>query len=82
MNNPHLSGQIAKWILLLQEFNFVVNISLGKLHSNEDFLLHLNDDINPKSINESFFDAHITDVKDGIDVVDVISPKYADDIHY
>ena len=38
VNKPDLSGRIAKWILLLQEFNYEVVVKLGKANSNADFL--------------------------------------------
>ena len=38
VNKPDLSGQIAKWILLLQEFNYEVVVKSGKTNSNADFL--------------------------------------------
>ena len=38
INKPQLSGQIARWILLLQELNFTINKRLGKCHANADLL--------------------------------------------
>jgi hypothetical protein len=38
MNKPDLSGRIARWILLLQEFNYEVVIKSGKANSNTDYL--------------------------------------------
>jgi hypothetical protein len=38
VNKPDLSGRIARWILLLQEFNYEVVIKYGKANSNADYL--------------------------------------------
>jgi hypothetical protein len=38
VNKPDLSGRIARWILLLQEFNYEVIIKSGKANSNADYL--------------------------------------------
>jgi hypothetical protein len=38
VNKPNLSGRIARWILLLQEFNYEVVIKPEKTNSNADFL--------------------------------------------
>ena len=38
VNKLDLLGRIARWILLLQEFNYKVVVKLGKANSNVDFL--------------------------------------------
>ena len=38
VNKPDLSGRIARWILLLQEFNYEVQVKSGKSNSNADYL--------------------------------------------
>ena len=38
LNKLDLSGRIARWILLLQEFNYEVVVKPGKANSNVDFL--------------------------------------------
>ena len=38
VNKPDLSGRIARWILLLQEFNYEVMVKPGKSNSNADYL--------------------------------------------
>ena len=38
VNKPDLSGQIAKWILLLQEFNYKIVVKPGKENLNADYL--------------------------------------------
>ena len=39
VNKSDLSGQIARWILLLQEFNYEVVVKSGKANVNADYLL-------------------------------------------
>ena len=34
INKPQLSDKIACWVLLLQEFNFLVNVQPSKRHAN------------------------------------------------
>ena len=38
VNKPDLSGRIARWILLLQEFNYEVIVKPGKANANADYL--------------------------------------------
>ena len=38
VNKPQLSGRIARWAFLLQEFDFDVDMRPGKKHANADFL--------------------------------------------
>ena len=38
VNKPDLSGRLARWILLLQEFNYEVVVKPGKANTNADFL--------------------------------------------
>ena len=38
VNKPDLSGRIAWWILLLQEFNYEVVVKAGKANANADYL--------------------------------------------
>ena len=38
VNKPDLSGRIARWILLLQGFNYEVVVKPGKANANADYL--------------------------------------------
>jgi transposase InsO family protein len=38
VNKPDLSGRLARWILLLQEFTYTVVVKSGKSNSNADYL--------------------------------------------
>ena len=75
VNKPQLSGRIARWILLLQDFDFAVSVRLGKKHANADFLSQISEEVNTDSIDDSFLDAHIFQV-------DIILVEHADIIHY
>lgn len=57
VNKPQLSGRIARWILLLQEFNFIVEVRRGKSHANVDHLSRPNDESGSEPIDDSFPDA-------------------------
>ena len=41
INKPNLSGQLAKWVLLLREFDFTIVIRPRKFHDNVDHLFRL-----------------------------------------
>ena len=41
MTNPNLSGQYARWAMILQEFDFDVLHRPGKQHQNADALSRL-----------------------------------------
>ena len=75
INKPQLSGCIARWILLLQEFDFIINVRRGKSHTNADFLSRVSEEVNPESIDDAFPDVHLFNV-------DIIPPEYADVIYY
>jgi hypothetical protein len=75
INKPQLSGRIARWILLLQEFNFTINIWPGKTHANVDFLSRISGEINSESIDDNFPDAQFSNV-------DVNPVEHAEIIHY
>jgi hypothetical protein len=75
VNKPQLSGRLTRWVLLLQEFDFTVNVRPGKKHANADFLSRMSEEINPESIDDSFPDAHLFNVE-------IILAEYADVIHY
>ena len=75
VNKPQLGGQIARWILLLQEFDFDVDVRPGKKHANADFLSRLSKEVSPTSIDDNLPDAHLFNV-------DIILAEYADVLYY
>jgi hypothetical protein len=75
INKPQLSGQIARWVLLLQEFNFTIQVRPGKSHANADHLSRINLELGSEPINDDFPDAALFQVE-------VIPTEYADIIHF
>ena len=71
INKPQLSGRIARWVLLLQEFNFTIHVRPGKKHANADHLSRLTNELGGDPILDSFPDVDLF-------IVDIISKKYAD----
>ena len=60
---------LDRWVLLLQEFDFTVEVHPGKSHANVDHLSHLNEELGDEPIDDSFPDAQLY-------FVDVIPPEY------
>ena len=54
INKPQLSGRIARWVLLLQEFTFTIHICPGKKHANADHLSRLTNELDGDPIPDSF----------------------------
>ena len=75
INKPQLSGKIARWVLLLQEFTFTIHVRPSKKHANADHLSWLTNELGGDPIPDSFSDADLF-------VVDVISEEYTDLIQY
>jgi hypothetical protein len=75
INKPQLSGRIARWVLLLQEFNFTIQVRPGKSHANADHLSRLSDALGTEPIDDSFPDADLF-------FIDKVSPEYAEIINY
>ena len=75
VNKLQLSGRITRWVLLLQEFDFDVDVRPRKKHANADFLSQLSKEVNSTSIDDSLPNAHLFNV-------DVIHVEYADVLYY
>ena len=58
-NQPDLSGRIARWVLLLQEFDFEVRIKPGKAHVNADYLSRLQGVSPANPIEDTFPDENL-----------------------
>ena len=56
VNKPDLSGRIARWILLLQEFTYEVVVKSGKTNANADFLSRQRGTPAVESLNADFPD--------------------------
>jgi transposase InsO family protein len=59
VNQPDLSGRVARWVLLFQEFDYEVQVRPGKHHENADFLSRLPGPTPDKPLNDDFPDEHI-----------------------
>ena len=75
INKPQLSGRIARWVLLLQEFTFTINVRPRKKHLNADHLSRLSNVLGNTPIDDNLPDAALF-------VVEVISADYSEIIQY
>ena len=75
INKPQLSGRIARWVLLLQEFTFTINVRPGKKHLNADHLSRLSNVLGNTPIDDNLPDAALF-------AVEVISADYSEIIQY
>lgn len=41
VNKPKLSGRLARWVLLLEDFDYTVGYKLGRIHLQVDHLPRL-----------------------------------------
>ena len=77
INKPDLSGRLARWVLLLQEFNFTVVVRPGKSHGNADHLSRLEPmgPVNTVPLDDNLSDADLFEV-------DVLFPEYMEILTY
>jgi hypothetical protein len=75
INKPQLSGRVARWVLLLQEFNFTIQVRPRKHYANADRLSRISDELGFEPIDDEFPDAQLFNV-------DIIHLEYADIIYY
>ena len=75
INKPQLSGRIARWILLLQEFKFTIEVRPGKKHGNADHLTRLSNELGTEPVPDALPDAQLFEV-------DIITEDYKDIIQY
>ncbi|KAL3687533.1 hypothetical protein R1sor_013842 [Riccia sorocarpa] len=71
-----LSGKVARWILLLQEFNYKVITRSGKSHTNADYLSRLYTEENEEIIEDKFPDEELFQLSS------TKNSKYADIYRY
>ena len=63
VNKPELSGRLARWVLLLSEFDYTVHYKPGRMHRQADHLSRLSMEQSPDNINDEFPDASLFAVK-------------------
>ncbi|CAM6087794.1 unnamed protein product [Calypogeia fissa] len=54
VNKPDLIVRIARWVLLLQEFNYEVVVRPGKKHANADFFSRIDGETNTSDVEDDF----------------------------
>src|SRR5450759_702690 len=59
VNKPDLSGRLARWIMLLQEFQYQIKVKPGLGNKNVDFLSRLEEAAAKESIRDDFPDEHL-----------------------
>ena len=58
-NQTDLTGRLARWMMLLQEYNYEVRVRPGKQHVNADFLSRLDHQDTGEPICDDFPDEHL-----------------------
>ena len=59
VNKPDLFGCVARWIMLLQEFQYTIKVKPGHGNKNVDFLSRLEEAEVVESIKDDFSDEHL-----------------------
>ena len=59
VNKPELSGRLARWILLLEEFDYTVEYKPGRMHLQAHHLSRLSEDTGTSSIDDSLIDDNL-----------------------
>lgn len=75
MNKPKISQRLARWLLLMQEFDITIIDKSGKENFVADFLSCLQILANPIAIEDSFLDEHLF-------LLSTQSPWYVDIANY
>ena len=59
VNKAEVSGRLARWILLLEEFDNIVEYKLGRMHLQANHLSKLSEDMETSSIDDKFIDDNL-----------------------
>ena len=59
VNKPVLGGDICRWLLLFQEFDFEVFVKPGRLNVGPYHLSRIESGEEPTSLEDNFRDAHL-----------------------
>ena len=54
VNKPELNGRLARWVLLLKEFDYTVQYKPGRMHLQADHLSRLSEDMGTSPIDDRF----------------------------
>lgn len=63
MNKPSITGRLAHWLLLMQEFDITVVDKPGKSNVVADYLSRLQLQDDPATIHDAFADEHLFLIK-------------------
>ena len=59
VNKAKLSGRLARWVLLLEEFDYTVEYRLGRLHLQANQLSKLSEEIGTSPIDDRFIEDNL-----------------------
>lgn len=59
VNKPELSGRLARWVLLLQEFDYTVEYKPGSVHKQADHMSRLPGEVETHPIDDSLIDENL-----------------------
>ena len=63
VNKPDLSGKLARWILLLTEFDYIVQYKPGKMNLQADHLSRLSTETGTKEMDDKLPDGRLFAIK-------------------
>ena len=59
VNKAELTGRLARWVLLLKEFDYTVEYKPGRMHLQADHLSRLSDEVGSSLIDDSLRDDNL-----------------------
>ena len=59
VNKPELNGRLARWILLLEEFDYTVEYKPSRMHLQADHFSRLSEDMGTSPIDDMLIDNNL-----------------------
>ena len=59
VNKAELSGRLARWVLLLEEFDYTVEYKLDCMHLQADYLSRLSEEIGKSPVDDRLVDENL-----------------------